>query len=468
MIIKKFVAKTEIEATEAARKELGDGVVIMNVRKVKPKGPFAFLRSKHVEVTAALEEEDKQQDSLRELRRIAQEQDARQRQKNEAAQGGKESLLGKKTPAESAAPGAESKASGTPGTASASADPASRALYGTGSAGRKPAEEADHELTETIEKKLDSLQTLLENRFNTDQAVLTGAQEKGEEAARGLQKDEEPHTPTAEELREKEVERFLRLLYNTMLDNDVDERLANEIINESQKGRPSNAGMDYILSSIYQKMILRFGRSEGITPADHTPKIIFFIGPTGVGKTTTIAKIASSLSVNDKEKVALLTTDTYRIAATDQLRTYASILGVPFRVIYSPEELSAAIEDFRDCSYIFVDTAGHSHQNELFLEQQKSYLESLPDSLETQNFLVISATTKLKDLKKIVDNYKCISDFRLIFTKLDETSSLGNLYNIRDYSGKPISYVTYGQNVPDDIEVFNAQKTVKLLLSGAE
>ncbi len=467
MIIKKFVAKNEIDATEAARKELGDGVVIMNVRKVKPKGPFAFLRSKHVEVTAALEEEDKQQDSLRELRRIAQEQDEKQRKKAESLKtaGNKESLLGKKPAGEGAAQGAPVAATAATSGASAAAAqaPAASPLYA-----RRPSEEADHELTESIEKKLDSLQSLLENRFNTDQAVLTGAQEKGEEAARGLQKDEEPHTPTAEELREREVERFLRLLYNTMLDNDVDERLANEIINESQKGRPSNAGMDYILSSIYQKMILRFGRSEGISPADHTPKIIYFIGPTGVGKTTTIAKIASSLSVNDKEKVALLTTDTYRIAATDQLRTYASILGVPFRVIYSTEELSAAIDDFKDCSYIFVDTAGHSHQNELFLEQQKSYLECLPDTLEQQNFLVMSATTKLKDLKKIVDNYKCISDFQLIFTKLDETSSLGNLYNIREYSGKPISYVTYGQNVPDDIEVFNAQKTVKLLLSGAE
>ena len=437
MYIKKFTAKNEIEATEAARKELGDGLVIMNVRKVKPTGSFAFLRHKMVEVTAAIEDEP--EEPLRQIRRIAEAQEAKQRQAAakkaagnapekpsapQTAQAPRESLIGRKEPA-----------------APVAAEPGS------------------------IEEKLDTLQNLLETQFHKENAVLSEARERGEAVSEGLSEtgEEEPESP--EDKHKQEMDRFIRLLYNTMLDNEVDEHLANEIIQEAEIGRGPNAGIDFILSTIYQKMILRFGKSEGIRSAESGPKIIFFIGPTGVGKTTTIAKIASSLSVNDKEKVALLTTDTYRIAATDQLRTYASILGVPFRVIYSSEELGAAVEDFRDCSYIFVDTAGHSHHNEQFLDQQKEYLESLPDTLEQQSFLVVSATTKLKDLRKIVDNYKGISDFQLIFTKLDETSSLGNLYNIRQYAGKPIAYVTCGQNVPDDIEVFNAQKTVKQLLS---
>lgn len=221
---------------------------------------------------------------------------------------------------------------------------------------------------------------------------------------------------------------------------------------------------DYILANVYQKMILKFGRAEGVQPAEKGPKTLFFIGPTGVGKTTTIAKIASYYCVEQKKKVALLTADTYRIAAAEQLRTYANILEVPFRVIYSEEEVKNAIQDFRDYDYIFIDTAGHSHRNDELLEKAGQLLNAAKQVSECQAFLVISATTKYKDLMKIATNYREITDYQLIFTKLDETSALGNLMNLRMFTGVPIAYVTCGQNVPDDIEQFNPQKTVKNLL----
>ena len=113
-----------------------------------------------------------------------------------------------------------------------------------------------------------------------------------------------------------------------------------------------------------------------------------------------------------------------------------------------------------------MDTAGHSHKSEELLAKQKSYMECLPETLTRQCFLVLSATTKYKDLKKIVDNYRTVSDFQLIFTKLDETSTLGSLYNIKCYSNSAIAFITCGQNVPDDIETFNAQRIVKQLLGG--
>ena len=435
MIIKKFIGKNEEEATALARKELGETIVIMNVRKVKAKPPFAFLKSKRVEVTAAVEEEDP---SMAQIRRIAKAQD-------ESRSRAKESVT--------------ATANAQKQTASATASQPVEKTSGTGilSGGA-----VTDDKSRSIEEKLDNLQNILEKRLGPGEEKKEETRETPAEAP-AVQES----TPAPAEETDKETSRFLRLLYNTMIDNDIDEKLVNELVNNVESTGIPGAKLDHYLSVVYQKMILRFGKAEGISgPAPKGPVVIFFIGPTGVGKTTTIAKVASSLSVNDKRKVALLTTDTYRIAAADQLRTYASILEVPFRVVYSEDELTIACDDFRDQDYILVDTAGHSHKSEELLAKQKSFMECLPDTVAKQCFLVLSATTKYKDLKKIVDNYRTISKFQLIFTKLDETSTLGSLYNIRCYSDSAIAFVTCGQNVPDDIEAFNAQHIVKQLLGG--
>ena len=424
MIIKKFIGKNEEEATALAKKDLGDNLVIMNVRKVKAKPPFAFLKGKKVEVTAAVEEEDP---GMEQIRRIARAQVSAQEK------------VRSESPSQS----------GDAAKNSPTAAPVVRSLTSV-------------DKSSSIEAKLDNLQNILEKRLGPEEGTAEPANEKKTEASAPAD-----NAGTPKEEPDRETSRFLRLLYNTMIDNDIDEKLVNELVgNAGNAGKPG-AKLDHYLSAVYQKMILRFGKADGIAePAAKGPVVIFFIGPTGVGKTTTIAKVASSLSVNDKRKVALLTTDTYRIAAADQLRTYASILEVPFRVIYSEDELLRACEDFSDCDYILVDTAGHSHKSEELLAKQKSYMECLPETMPKQSFLVLSATTKYKDLKKIVDNYRTVSDFQLIFTKLDETSTLGSLYNIKCYSNSAIAFITCGQNVPDDIETFNAQRIVKQLLGG--
>ena len=411
MIIKKFVGKTEEEALEAARKELGSGIGTMNVKTVKQKGLWGLMGAKLVEVTVALEEEN---ESLRTVRRET---------------------------------------------------PVSKAVTSAADASQDGnAQNANSLMTESsknIEKKLDSLQTLLVNRLQQ------------EESARSEMTERREDTPAKEETSEKEPERqestqqekFIRLLYNTMLENEVDEKFANQIISEVDKSEKPDVPIDFILANIYQKMILKFNKAKGISPAQKGPKVVFFMGPTGVGKTTTIAKIASSFTVDEKKKVALLTADTYRIAAAEQLRTYANILEVPFRVVYTPEEAEAAVKDFREFDYVFVDTAGHSHQNAEKLDTMKKLIEVVGQSAEYQTFLVLSAATKYRDLLKIASSYQEISDYQLIFTKLDETATLGNLLNVKLSTDTPIAFVTYGQNVPDDIELFNPQKTVKQLLS---
>ena len=436
MIIKKFIGKNEEEATALAKKDLGENLVIMNVRKVKAKPPFAFLKSKRVEVTAAIEEDDP---TMEQIRRIARAQVSAQEKARASAASGDKNTGASKTssnpePKTSAAPSVQTQAAAT--------DDKSRVL----------------------EEKLDNLQNILEKKLGPSEEEK--APKKPEPKPAPVPEKEQP-AKTSEAEPDRETSRFLRLLYNTMIDNDIDEKLVNELITGAGDISKPGAKLDHYLSAVYQKMILRFGKAEGIAdPGAKGPVVIFFIGPTGVGKTTTIAKVASSLSVNNKKKVALLTTDTYRIAAADQLRTYASILEVPFRVIYSEDELSIACDDFKDCEYILVDTAGHSHKSEELLIKQKSFMECLPETVTKQCFLVLSATTKYKDLKKIVDNYRSVSDFQLIFTKLDETSTLGSLYNITCYSDSSIAFVTCGQNVPDDIETFNAQRIVKQLLGG--
>lgn len=301
-----------------------------------------------------------------------------------------------------------------------------------------------------IEAKLESLTTLIEERLKKDEdgfsAANNGSVNDGSSSA--------------------EMLNFIKLIYNTLINNEVDERYANEIINELEKMNRPGTSIDQILSNIYQKMILMFGQANTVTPAANGPKVVFFIGPTGVGKTTTIAKIASSFSIEQKKKVALITTDTYRIAAAEQLKTYANIMGCPFRVIYTEDEIKNAVKSFADYDYIMVDTAGHSPKNTDLKEGTRQFLSAVSADAECEVYLVLSATTKYKDLLAIADTYREMTEYKLIFTKLDETAELGNLWNIKRHTNAEMSYITTGQNVPDDIVVFNPQTAVKQLLGG--
>ena len=235
----------------------------------------------------------------------------------------------------------------------------------------------------------------------------------------------------------------------------MNEKYVNQIMDEAEKVLHNGSSVDSILSNVYQKLILKFDQPQTIELTGKKPKVILFIGPTGVGKTTTLAKIAS-----------FLTADTYRIAATEQLRIYANILDAPMSIIYTPEEMNDAIARVSEYDLVFVDTAGFSHRNEAQCQDMKKLIDGLDEAYEKEVYLVLSATTKYKDLLEIADTYKEIANYKLIFTKLDETITYGNILNIKLYSGAKLSYMTSGQNVPDDIEVFDTQKIVKQLLGG--
>ena len=405
MIIKKFQGKTEEEATVLARKELGSTAVIMNVRTVKSKGLKALFKKPVVEVTAALEDEPDRSSykpilptaTVRRTVQSAKEEIGREREQVREDKY-EEPVM--------------------------------------------PSRTAKTEQKETLEEKLESIHSLIEQQLSREVSDGDFDEDSDEQMA------------------------FFKLIYNTLIDNEVDEKYANEIIDELGKIKKTGAGIDVFLANIYQKMILQFGQPSTVTPAGEGAKLVFFIGPTGVGKTTTIAKIASRLNVDDKKKVALLTTDTYRIAAAEQLRTYANILDAPFRVIYTEEEVKDALDEFKDYDYILVDTAGHSHHNEAQKSAMKQFLHCVDGVIEKEVYLVVSATTKYRDLLSIADAYSEMTDYKLIFTKLDETTTLGNLFNLKRHTGAQMSYITCGQNVPDDIEQFSPQNTVKQLLGG--
>lgn len=243
---------------------------------------------------------------------------------------------------------------------------------------------------------------------------------------------------------------------------------------EADKPDAENDDSDSVSSKIVMVLVtiliiaIWLGQPETIKVNGKKPRVVFFVGPTGVGKTTTIAKIASKFKVNYNKNIAFITADTYRIAATDQLRTFANILDTPLSVIYTATELNSAVAEYEQADVIFVDTAGFSHKNETQRNDMRALLAGLSPEYEKSVYLVLSATTKYRDLISIIDSYKDIDDYKLIFTKLDETSSYGNLLNIKLYSDAGISYVTNGQNVPDDIEVFDTQKIVKQLLGGRQ
>ncbi len=426
MTITKFQGRTESEAIEKAKKEMGPDVVIMSVKTVKPKGVFRAFKGIAYEVTAALEENE-----LDKVHTSAQKEAVQMKKPESINLTADENIRIPVTqtnvPEEKAAPVQVQQQQEEQEPRDFLKPP-------------QPSQSA-------IEERLDSLQSLLEDRISAEKKN----QEDGMDGANG---------------QAQEGFSFVKMLYQTLLDNEVDEKYANQILDELEKISSKGNNIDYILSHIYQKLVLKFGQPKPIEFQNAKPTVAFFIGPTGVGKTTTIAKVASRYKVDEGKKVAFLTADTYRIAATEQLRTYANILDMPLTIVYSSEEINDAVNELSEYDLILVDTAGFSHKNAVQCEDVKKLIGGLSADHKTEVYLVLSATTKYRDLQDMSNIYQTIADYKLIFTKLDETSCYGNLLNIHLYSGADLSYATYGQNVPDDIEVFDTQKIVKKLLGG--
>lgn len=242
-----------------------------------------------------------------------------------------------------------------------------------------------------------------------------------------------------------------REIYQKLLSQNISETILQQLtedIYEHYYSKKEQVDKDNAYDFIVQSLV------EYIKPLEFgaalQKKYIALIGPTGVGKTTTLAKIASIKAIEQKKKVAFITTDTYRIAAVEQLKTYAKILNVPIEVCYNLNDFKQAVEKFTAFDHVFIDTAGRNFRNKKHIEDLKKTIDF---HTEMETYLVFSLTAKEEDLEMIYQQFSNIAIDKLIFTKLDETSCCGSLLNLSYKYHKPIAFITTGQDVPDDIIV---------------
>lgn len=246
-----------------------------------------------------------------------------------------------------------------------------------------------------------------------------------------------------------------------MMDNDIPEEILDELsskIKEKNKNIKTN-------SKAFEKELLNSLKEIIKTDNNYDGRIQVLIGPTGVGKTTTIAKLASLYTLYKNKKVGLITLDTYRIGAVEQLKTYAEILGVPFGVIISIKDIPTIIKSMENCEVILIDTMGRNSKNIMQVSEIRKFVEELNAD---KVYLVLSMTTKQKDLKKIINNFGIIKYNSLVLTKIDETDTNGSILASLYYSNAPVSYISTGQNVPEDIEEANKDKLTKLVMGADE
>ncbi|MDG5852904.1 flagellar biosynthesis protein FlhF [Clostridium beijerinckii] len=264
----------------------------------------------------------------------------------------------------------------------------------------------------------------------------------------------------------------LKSLLNKVIKNSSNEDVSVSFLKERLKNLDIDEGLqDEVMESIVNMNIgddldeiesLRevFERDILVSTKSLSGRVVL-VGPTGVGKTTTIAKLAGRLALIEKKKVGLITVDTYRIGAIEQLKTYAEIMNIPFKVVITMKEMEDAIEAMNNCDVVLIDTTGRSSKNAMQISELRAFVQKAnPDHVN----MVISATTKNSDIKSILSGYSELEYDNIIITKLDETTVYGSLYNIAKIANKPVSFITIGQNVPDDIMVPTKEEVASFIL----
>lgn len=240
-----------------------------------------------------------------------------------------------------------------------------------------------------------------------------------------------------------------QILIERLRENDVEEEVIESIFKDFTE--------DENISDFLRRQI---GEKIEINTEPLSGKVVL-VGPTGVGKTTTIAKLAGKLALIEKKKVGLITVDTYRIGAVEQLKTYAEIMNIPFKVVITLKDMEEAVESMKECDVVLIDTTGRSSKNSMQISELRAFIQKV----NSKNIhLVVSATTKNRDIESIVKGFGILEYENIIITKLDETSVYGSILNIVELAKKPISFLTTGQNVPDDIKCFSKKEIINLIL----
>lgn len=400
MRVKKFVGNTMQEAVAQMRDEFGQEAVILDTRLTKRGGLLGLFGRKHVEVTAALD-----------TKSIVRQDQQHAKALQESSQKGMGQELVK-------------------------------------SAGRPPQEEAGFE--EPMPIPVEVAWQLYQETLKNENSATSSAEVS--ETIRTVSKDL-PWPPMVTDIQRR------------LIDSEVDERLASAIVQsvwQEVKDHPIDS--DAMNTKVKARIAAML---RCVPPWDFSgpkPKVVALVGPTGVGKTTTLAKIAANYSLIAGADVALITLDTYRIAAVEQLRTYAQIIGIPLKVAETPDEVRNSVEAWSRKDLILIDTAGTSQRDTERLREVAIALEPITG---VERHLVFSITTRYRDLADIIRRFDRIGFDRLIATKLDETSSYGTLLTAYALARRPFSFLTDGQGVPERIQVAEASLISELILGDA-
>lgn len=252
-------------------------------------------------------------------------------------------------------------------------------------------------------------------------------------------------------------------LYTDLIEADLSEDLARSLVEKVRAEAPDAELADPVL---LKARVLHLIESElrvtgpiAVTPGRR--RLAALVGPTGVGKTTTIAKLAAYYRLKQRRNVGLITVDTYRIAAVEQLRTYADIIDLPMHVVSTPREMREAVKRMSGLDLILLDTAGRSPKDDIKIQELKAFLtEAAADEVH----LVLSSVASARVLEHTAERFATVGATAIIFTKLDEAASFGNLFSVVRASRLPLSYLTNGQNVPDDIETARVDRAARLIL----
>ncbi|MCH5377606.1 MAG: flagellar biosynthesis protein FlhF [Planctomycetes bacterium] len=266
------------------------------------------------------------------------------------------------------------------------------------------------------------------------------------------------HRPAARELPDA-----LFHLFTDLIDAEIDEELARELVERVHENATERELDDVrqVKNRVAQAIESELRVSGPIQVPAFGTHVVALVGPTGVGKTTTIAKLAANFRLRDQRRVGLITVDTYRIAAVDQLRTYADIIDLPMEVVSTPREMREAVERLSGLELVLVDTAGRSPRDDVKIQELKSMLaEAGADEVH----LVLSGVASARNLASTARQFAAVGVTALLPTKLDEASGYGNLLSVVRSSGLPLSYVTHGQNVPDDIAPADGRKLTRMML----
>ena len=423
MQVKKFLGENTVSVMALIRKEFGDDAIILQTNKVKTGGFLGFFQKEEVEILAALDNEG--------ILERKNKKDSNGKIENNLAKNTQRNFQSKKNKSTN------------------NQDMDFKYHIDTMNDMIKNRRDSKSELGYKNDTQVYPVKT--DDSFDDAKEVKNDINEI-KNAVRELKKkiNDTFKTPQEEEELVREEEYILRLRKL-----GISYELSKEIVTNLKKN-----GKNFRYDDLKNEVLDMFADYIRVDFSKRS-KFYVFVGSTGVGKTTTLAKIASKETIENKKKIGFLTLDTYRISAVEQLKTYAEILSSPIEVAYEIQDLSFAIDRLSNRDMVFIDTAGRSHNNKSQVEDLKKVLSNIQ---EKKVFLVLSANTSIDDIYDIVDTYSFVDDYEIIVTKTDETLRMGNVLDIIKKTGKNISYITFGQNVPDDIEQFNLGKYVSELI----